>query len=275
MLAKHKKIIGIVLGAIICLGLVIFGVSKLTSHGRVGEKVERATAGTVKQAKKEQAIQYPDPKFQKPEGKKVVYLTFDDGPSQNTAKILEILNLYHVKGTFFVTGQDKKYNYLIKRAYDEGNTIALHTYSHQYQIYASKKTYYADLNKVAKIVKSEIGFVPKYVRFPGGSSNTISANYHPGIMTELTKDLGRKGYRYYDWNCSSGDARGNNIPAQTLIRNATSCHADKINILFHDAAAKDTTAVALPSVIEYYKALGYQFCPISVQSAQIHHHVFN
>lgn len=117
---------------------------------------------------------------------KVVYLTFDDGPSENTQKIMDILARYNVKATFFVTGRNQKYNYLIKDAYKAGHTIALHTYSHDYQtVYSSVDNYFDDLNKVGQMVKKEIGFVPHYIRFPGGSSNTISRKYCQGIMWRL------------------------------------------------------------------------------------------
>ena len=141
---------------------------------------------------------------------KVVYLTFDDGPSENTKKIMDILAKYDAKATFFVTGRNQDYNYLIKDAYNAGHTIALHTYSHEYStVYASVDAYFDDLNKVGQMVKKEIGFVPHYIRFPGGSSNTVSRRYCQGIMSTLTKEVVEKGYQYYDWNGDSTDASGN------------------------------------------------------------------
>ena len=116
---------------------------------------------------------------------KVVYLTFDDGPSENTKKIMDILAKYNAKATFFVTGRNQKYNYLIKDAYNAGHTIGLHTYSHDYQtVYSSVEAYFDDLNKVGQMVKNEIGFVPHYIRFPGGSSNTVSYT-HLTLPTKL------------------------------------------------------------------------------------------
>ena len=146
----------------------------------------------------------------KQSNEKVVYLTFDDGPSENTKKIMDILAKYDAKATFFVTGRNQDYNYLIKDAYNAGHTIALHTYSHEYStVYASVDAYFDDLNKVGQMVKKEIGFVPHYIRFPGGSSNTVSRRYCQGIMSTLTKEVVEKGYQYYDWNGDSTDASGN------------------------------------------------------------------
>ena len=116
----------------------------------------------------------------------------------------------------------------------------MHTYSHDYKtVYASPEAYFDDLTKVGNMVKDIIGFVPKYVRFPGGSSNTVSRKYCPGIMTVLSRELMRSsGYQYYDWNGDSTDASGNNVAVSKLIANATASKANNINILFHDTAAQ-------------------------------------
>ena len=207
---------------------------------------------------------------------KVVYLTFDDGPSENTQKIMDILARYNAKATFFVTGRNQKYNYLIKDAYNAGHTIALHTYSHDYQtVYSSVDAYFDDLNKVGQMVKNEIGFVPHYIRFPGGSSNTVSRKYCQGIMSTLTKEVVEKGYQYYDWNGDSTDASGNHVAVDKLIRNGTLCHDNNVMILCHDTQAKDTTVQALPSIIEHYQGLGYRFKGIDDKTYTPHQSVNN
>lgn len=212
----------------------------------------------------------------KQSNEKVVYLTFDDGPSENTKKIMDILAKYDAKATFFVTGRNQDYNYLIKDAYNAGHTIALHTYSHEYStVYASVDAYFDDLNKVGQMVKKEIGFVPHYIRFPGGSSNTVSRRYCQGIMSTLTKEVVEKGYQYYDWNGDSTDASGNNVPVSKLIANATSSKANNINILFHDTKAKSTTVEALPTIIENYLARGYRFEAINDNSFVPHQGINN
>lgn len=212
----------------------------------------------------------------KQSNEKVVYLTFDDGPSANTQKIMDILAKYDAKATFFVTGRNQDYNYLIKDAYQAGHTIALHTYSHEYStVYASDDAYFDDLNKVGQMVKKEIGFVPHYIRFPGGSSNTISRRYCQGIMSTLTKKVIEKGYQYYDWNGDSTDASGNHVAVAKLIRNGTLCHDNNVMILCHDTQAKDTTVQALPSIIEHYKNLGYVFKGIDDATYAPHQSVNN
>lgn len=207
---------------------------------------------------------------------KVVYLTFDDGPSTNTGKILDILKEKGAKGTFFVTGNNQEHDDMIKRAFDEGNSIGLHTFSHDYaKVYASEDAYFQDLQQVSDLVEKITGQKSMILRFPGGSSNTVSAKYVQGLMTQLTKDVRAKGYQYFDWNCDSTDASGNNVPVSTLVSNATSCSADHVNILMHDTDAKDTTVQALPQIIDYYKSQGYTFKGLTVDSVAAHHGVNN
>ncbi len=207
---------------------------------------------------------------------KIVYLTFDDGPSENTKKILDILDHYDAKATFFVTGNGKKYNHLIKEACDKGHTIALHTYSHNYKkVYSSLNAYFNDLNKVGNMVKNIIGYVPKYIRFPGGSSNTISKKYCKGIMSKLVVEVQKRGYQFYDWNGDTTDASGNNVAVSKLIKNATVYKSKNIMILAHDTKAKSTTVDALPKIIEYYKKKGYKFKGIDDSTFTPHHGVNN
>lgn len=115
-----------------------------------------------------------------------MYLTFDDGPSQNTDRILKILKKYNAKATFFVTGCHQEYNQYIIEAYKQGHTIGLHSYLHEYQdIYSSKDAYFKDLKKIKQMVKQLIGIQVHYIRFPGGSSNRISKNYCHGVRSQL------------------------------------------------------------------------------------------
>lgn len=209
-------------------------------------------------------------------GENIVYLTFDDGPSYNTPKVLEILDHYQVKATFFVTGCNQENNQYIKQAYDKGHTIGLHTYTHSYStLYASIKAYFDDLNKVSDMVKELTGEAPKYIRFPGGSSNTVSIEYKESIMTALTKQVIDRGYQYYDWNVSSEDASGNNVDVNRIVNAATSNNSGNLIILMHDGRAKDTTVEALPQIIEYYKNLGFEFRAIDDTSYVCHHGINN
>lgn len=207
---------------------------------------------------------------------KIVYLTFDDGPSQNTKEILDILERYNAHATFFVTGNGQKYNDYIKEAYEKGHTIGLHSYCHEYnEIYCSVDAYFDDLTKVGTMVEELIGFVPHYIRFPGGSSNKVSTRYSHGIMSILTKTVIEKGYQYYDWNCSTGDAESENVPVEEIIKNATENDDNNIVLLAHDTDAKDTTVEALGSIIEYYQERGYVFKAIDDYSFYAHQKVNN
>ena len=210
------------------------------------------------------------------EPNKVVYMTFDDGPSENTDKILKILKKYDAKATFFVTGNNQKYNDSIRKAAKQGNTIALHTYTHDYAtVYSSTEAYFNDLQQISDMVKKITGKAPKYIRFPGGSSNTISAQYSQGIMSKLDSMVHERGYEYFDWNCSSGDAASNSVLAQTIVDNSTNCNLDQIMLLFHDSSPKTSTVEALPAIIENYRSRGYVFKAISDDTPIFHHGINN
>ena len=212
------------------------------------------------------------------ENAKVVYLTFDDGPSADvTPQILDTLKKYHAKATFFVVGSNTLANPdMLKREYEEGHSIALHSYTHEYSIYTSTDTYFEDLQQISDLVEETIGKKIDIIRFPGGSSNTISANYCSGIMSTLTQMVEEKGYEYYDWDISSGDASGDGVDVNTLITNATSgSEYDQMTILFHDTSAKQTSADALSSVIEFYEEQGYVFLGLTKDVSYASHHGVN
>ena len=212
--------------------------------------------------------------------KGVIYLTFDDGPSsETTTKILNILKEENVKATFFVTnnGPDS----LIKREYDEGHTIALHTASHDYQkIYSSADNYFNDLKIVSDRVKRITGVESKIIRFPGGSSNTVSRKYKQGIMTYLTNEVLNRGYRYYDWNVDASDAwtcANNNVSdKKSCVYNnvVNNLSKNKANIvLMHDI--KYHTVDAIRDIIRYGKNNGYTFEAITSNTAMVRFKVNN
>lgn len=218
-----------------------------------------------------------DPGTEANNGPKVCYLTFDDGPSANTLKILEILKKYNAKATFFVIG-DSKLDYA-KNIVDEGHTIALHTNTHDYaKVYSGVDAYFSDLQAISDKVYDKTGVRSKIIRFPGGSSNTISKKYCTGIMTELTKQVEERGYKYFDWDVDSGDASGNGIPAATLVSNIKKydySQMGNICVLCHDTEAKSTTVTALPEIIEHLAAQGYEFRGLTEDSPRFHHGVNN
>lgn len=208
-------------------------------------------------------------------GGKTIYLTFDDGPSPNTPRIISILNSYGIKATFFV--KNTSYNGYMKDIVDNGNVIALHSYTHDYKkIYSSDEAFYQDLQDISDLVYLQTGVRSNIMRFPGGGSNTVSKKYNPGIMTRLTQGVAERGYIYYDWNCSSGDAVKNTVPKDTIVANCKKVPAAKnVIVLLHDTEAKGTTVDALPEIIEYYQSCGYTFSTITADTPPVHHKVNN
>jgi len=207
---------------------------------------------------------------------KTVYLTFDDGPSDCTPQVLDILDQYGVKATFFVTGQEKNYYDYIAEAYRRGHSIGLHTYSHHYEnFYTSVEAYFEDLNAIGELVKSQIGFVPAMIRFPGGASNSVSKEYKEGIMTELSAAVQAAGYQYWDWNMSCGDAL-EEVDPQLLADNALAFNdIQTVVLLLHDGDEMEPTVAALPLIIEGYMERGYKFEALTKESTVVHHQIFN
>ncbi|MFG6368425.1 MAG: polysaccharide deacetylase [Lachnospiraceae bacterium] len=199
-----------------------------------------------------------------------VYLTFDDGPSINTDRILDILAQYGVKATFFVVGKNG-YTEQYQRIVEEGHTLGMHSYSHRYsEIYASLDAYKEDLTKLHDFLYELTGEDCNIVRFPGGSSNTISKV----DMQELIHYLNQENMVYFDWNVSSGDASGESKNADQIVNNVLN-QIDKYNnvvILFHDAAGKGTTVDALSEIIEkILESDNTVILPISEDTIKVQH----
>lgn len=206
------------------------------------------------------------------EGVRRVYLTFDDGPSGNTNRILDILADYDVKATFFVVGkEEEEYQALYKRIVEEGHTLAMHSYSHKYhEIYQSVESYSEDLSRLQEFLYETTGVWCRYCRFPGGSSNTVSRV----DMHELIAYLDEQDMSYFDWNISSGDAGSSYIGKDEIIRNCTARlrEYDEAIILMHDAADKNSTVQALPGLIETIQAMDdTKLVPITDDTERIHH----
>lgn len=204
----------------------------------------------------------------------VIYLTFDDGPQDGTTNvILDILKEEGVKATFFVT--NKGPDSLIKREYDEGHTVALHTASHDYAlIYSSDEAYFNDLYSVQDRVKRITGYESKIMRFPGGASNTISRRYSSGIMSRLTQEVVNRGFKYYDWNISSGDAGSTTDPNGVYSNVVNSLSRERPNmVLMHDI--KTYTRDAVRNIIHYGKEHGYTFERITMDTEMITQRVNN
>ncbi len=203
-------------------------------------------------------------------GNKVVYLTFDDGPGAYTERLLNILDKFGVKATFFVTNQRPAFAHMIGEAHRRGHEIALHTYTHNYAIYTSEETYYADLKKINDLVIAQTGEQATIVRFPGGTSNKVSYGYSNGIMTMLSQTLAYHGYLYCDWNVSSGDAGGawtKDEVVQNVI-NGIKGHNVSI-VLQHDIKSYSVEATA--EILAWGLANGYTFLPMDETTPMVHH----
>lgn len=194
--------------------------------------------------------------------KKRVFLTFDDGPSQNvTTKILDILKQEDIKATFFVLGSRVELNSdVLKREYEEGHYIASHGYSHVYsQIYASPQSVIDEYNKTLVAIRNAIGeqeYNPHLFRFPGGYNGGKYAN----IKTEAANILEQNDIMYVDWNSLTSDSAGCTTAEQFLSEiDRTVGNHQSVVVLMHDAGNKQTTAEALPDIISYFRDRGFEF----------------
>ena len=188
-------------------------------------------------------------------GEKVIYLTFDDGPSDRvTPRILDVLKEENVKATFFIIGKNAELReHIIRRELDEGHTVAVHSYSHDYKkIYASPEALVNDIDKCNSVICEVAGKPSVVYRFPGGSY---------GLSSTLVNAVLEHGMRYVDWNASTRDAEFTNPTPQQLYKAAISTPANRENIvlLAHDSTTKTATAEALGDIIRYYKNQGYVF----------------
>lgn len=204
---------------------------------------------------------------------KVIYLTFDDGPSEYTGELLDLLKEYNAKATFFVVGY-KEDRQFIARAYEEGHAIGVHTYTHKYKkIYASEEAYFEDFLKTEQVIYEQTGEYTRLFRFPGGSSNTVS-KFNKGIMSRIIKHMTNMGYRYFDWNIDSGDAAGittRSGVAKEVINGIKK--KDFALVLQHDT--KKYSVKAVEDILKWGTENGYTFLPLSLTSPGVHHGVRN
>ena len=206
---------------------------------------------------------------------KVIYLTFDDGPSNYTPKLLDILAKYNVKATFFVCGSGRVD--LLDDIANAGHTLALHSKTHKYaSIYASDEAFYNDLYAIQEIVEKYAGVKSYITRFPGGSSNSISKNYSPGIMTRLTQSLPTKGFTYFDWNVDSRDAdnaKTASAVANNVINGISKSKRKSLVVLQHDI--KGYSVDAVEEIIQWGLANGCTFKALTADSPSCKHGVNN
>lgn len=195
--------------------------------------------------------------------RKTVSFTFDDGPSEVTEEILEILKENNIKATFFVIGpQGEKTDERLKKIISEGHSIGLHSYSHKYSdIYASKENFLADIKKEMDWIKSVTGGEPELFRFPGGSTNSTVST---ALMKELSEEMSG-GYKIFDWNADGCDSIYCGISAEEIVKNVLSSVKDKntVVVLLHDSSTQKEGPKALKMLIKEFTELGYDFCNLT------------
>lgn len=202
---------------------------------------------------------------------KVVFLTFDDGPSRyNTEKIINILIKNNVKASFFIIGENAERNKaVLKKLVENGMAIFPHCYNHNYkQLYKSKESYMEDLLRCQKIIdENNIINSSKYVRMPGGSNNS---NVDKRFMKDIRNEITKIGYDYIDWNIDTMDAYSKRISVDTIKRNVVkeSQNTKVAVVLLHDSEIKVNTVEALQYIIDYYKTHGYKFKTLNEMTLQ-------
>ena len=208
----------------------------------------------------------------------IIYLTFDDGPTaDSTPQVLDILEQNNIKATFFVIHYSEQNEHLVKREKEQGHTIALHGFSHTYSVvYQSADSCLENFRKIGEQVYQTTGINSKIIRFPGGTSNTVSRKYCEGVMTELSQRAIDEGYRIFDWNVDSDDA-GKAKTSDDIYNNVTSKLKPGRNnvVLMHDFAGNHKTIGALQGIINFGKENGYVFRKITEETEMVMHHVNN
>lgn len=204
---------------------------------------------------------------------KIIYLTFDDGPGKYTGQLLDVLAKYDAKASFFVVSSGNMA--ITQRMVNEGHTVAIHSATHNYaSIYASDEAFFADLYRMQEIIAANCGQTTYLMRFPGGSSNSVSAAYSKGIMSRLVKAVREKGFCYFDWNVDSNDAGGAKT-AEEVFQNVTRGieGKDTAIVLQHDIYGFSVEAVE--KIIVWGLANGYIFLPLTEGSPSCAHGTVN
>lgn len=250
-------------------GIYILEYSVQDNYGNITTVTRKVIVDTVKSVPGlSTASQTPA----EPNGR-VIYLTFDDGPSSYTKKLLDVLDKYDVKATFFVVYANNVST--LQRMDAAGHTVGMHGNTHTYRvIYASEEAYFADLYTIQGKIETAIGYKPMLLRFPGGSSNTVSRNYCKGIMTAITQKVKELGFRYFDWNVDSGDTNSAKT-TQDVYYNVVRGAARQKNaiVLQHDIVGFSVDAVE--DIIKWGLVNGYTFAPLTMESPTCEFRVAN
>lgn len=199
--------------------------------------------------------------------KKIIYLTFDDGPSSKvTDGVLEVLKEKDVKATFFLIGnQIKDKEDVVKRIYNEGHGIGLHTYNHKFKyVYRNEDTFIKEMVECRNEINRVVGISPNIIRFPGGSYKHLNKQF-------LSK-LHDNNFKVYDWNLDNTDGMNQKLDPNVLYKKAIkgSENLHPIILLMHCTDMNKNTYKALPDIIDYYKNEGYQFRVIDENTPEMY-----
>lgn len=248
---------------IVCICLLSMLVFYEVKHNQTSSEEYIPTARFVSMVKHENQGNITEKSSEsqnKDTGKKIAYLTFDDGPSDNTVKILKTLKEKKAVATFFLIGNSitSEREDIVKQTVKQGNAVGVHTYCHKKNVlYCNAECFLEDFNKASEILEQVTGEKPTLHRFPWGSNNRYVSSY----VDELHEQLQKMGVRSYDWNVSGEDSVGGAV-AKTTIFNNVKKDVTRYNepiILLHDSASTDNTAEALGQIIDYIRSQGYEF----------------
>lgn len=203
---------------------------------------------------------------------KVIYLTFDDGPSIYTEDVLALLERYNIKATFFVCDNGRPQ--LITKIHEAGHSVGIHCQTHDYDVvYKSEEAYFKDLHAMEDIIYKQTGEYTTLVRFPGGSSNKVSS-FNPGIMTRLTEQLEQQGYQYFDWNVSAGDTKTKDT-AEIVAKLKKETKNKEYAVTLMHSEYKKYSFDAIEEYILWALDNGYTFLPLEPSSPNAHQRINN
>lgn len=216
------------------------------------------------------SIDAQDNNPEKTTDKKIVYLTFDDGPCSTTnVKVLDVLKKYNVKATFFLVGGQIDGNEdVVRRIHKEGHSIGSHSYTHNYKkIYSNDDVFIKEMVDTKEKLKDVLGFYPTLLRFPGGSYKHLSHS--------MLEKLHKNQFKVFDWNVDTKDGMYPNLAPSKILANAKKCikDCDSLIVLMHCNSANGNTAKALPSIIGYYKNEGFDFKPITDDTKEYYYNI--
>lgn len=234
-----------------------------------GEKTHYNTEvpDVVKAEEKEEVI---SPAAVEEEQPKKVYLTFNDGPSEQTKEVLDILKKKHVKASFFVIGREDEFSKkMYQRIVKEGHTLGMHSYSHIYkEIYGSSKKFQRDFQRISDLLFDVTGVRAAYYRFPGGSTSTGQLS-----VEECRSFLEQQGVTYVDWNVVAANGTSDDVSRSEMVRSVmdgVSMYHTSV-VLLYDSADKKMTARSLAAMIDSLRAGGYELLPIDANTTPVQH----